>query len=39
MRKIIISEDVDGNWKGFMGDKEVRAGDPQTVLVMLITHD
>ncbi len=43
MRKIRIEEQEDGNWKGWMtkNDKEieVRAGDPNTVLVMLMTHD
>lgn len=43
MRKITIEEQEDGNWKGFTTkngkDIEVRAVDPQTVLVMLMTHD
>ena len=43
MRKITIEEQEDGNWKGYMNkngeDIEVRAGDPQTVLVMLLTHE
>lgn len=40
---IAIFQDADGNWRGatkkFGKWVDVRAGDPQTVLVQLITHD
>jgi hypothetical protein len=43
LKKIRLEEQEDGNWKGFMkrGEEEleVRAGDPNTALVMLMTHD
>lgn len=40
---LIIFQDKDGNWRGnrLSGNSliNVRAGDPQTVLTLLITHD
>lgn len=40
---IAIVRQEDGNYKGyckkFEKDIEVRAGDPQTVLTMLLTHE
>lgn len=41
-KTISITEQEDGNWKGkaYRHGKivEIRAGDPNTVLVMLLTH-
>lgn len=40
---ISLIKQMDGNWKGWMQRHgkvvEVRAGDPNTVLTMLITHE
>ena len=43
-KTFLMFEDSDGNWRGESGHKDkgvvnVRAGDPQTVLTLLITHD
>lgn len=39
----MLFQDLDGNWRGATTKEEnfvnVRAGDPNTVLTMLLTHD
>lgn len=38
LKKIILEEQLDGNWKGKMGTIEERQADPRTVLELLLTH-
>lgn len=40
---IVLIKQEDGNWRGFMNKNgkliQVRQGDPNTVLAMLLTHE
>ena len=38
LKKIILEEQLDGNWKGKMGNIEERQHDPRTVLELLLTR-
>lgn len=42
LNQILLSKEIDGNWKGYMLRNkvqiEVREGDPHTCLTKLITH-